>query len=349
MSVSPIVWEDGALRLLDQTRLPHDELWLTLHDHRSVAEAIRSMRVRGAPAIGIAAGYGLALAAAECQTTDTAALLSELRQAGAELERVRPTAVNLSWAVRRVLSAAQEESNVDSVRRAVEREAIRIHEEDVAANRRLGVHGARLLPPEATVMTHCNAGALATGGYGTALGIVRAAVEAGHRVHVIADETRPLLQGARLTAWELARDGIECTLVVDSAAASVLRQGGVDAVVVGADRVAANGDVANKIGTYPLALAAREHGVPLYVASPLSTIDLSVSSGNDIPIEERSPDEVSSLGSDRSAAQGVAALNPAFDITPHLLIAAIVTEQGVAREPYTNSLATLFEPVGVTA
>jgi methylthioribose-1-phosphate isomerase len=349
MSVSPIAWGDGALRILDQTRLPHDELWLTLRDHRSVAEAIRSMRVRGAPAIGVAAAYGMALAAHESRASDCATLLSDLRKAGAELRSMRPTAVNLSWAVVRILDAAEGESAADAVRDAVTREAIRIHEEDVAANKRLGALGAELLPVDATVLTHCNAGALATGGYGTALGIVRGAVEAGNHIKVFVDETRPLLQGARLTAWELARDGIECTLIVDSAAASILRRGEVDAVIVGADRIAANGDVANKIGTYPLALAAREHDVPFYVAAPVSTIDLSTTNGRDIPIEERSPEEISSFGGERVVVDGIATLNPAFDVTPHALITAIVTERGVASEPYLETLSSLLQPVEVTA
>jgi methylthioribose-1-phosphate isomerase len=346
MSISPLAWQDGTLRLLDQTRLPHDELWLTLRDHGSVAEAIRSMRVRGAPAIGVAAAYGLALAAFESPATETAALLNDLKAARNALVSTRPTAVNLSWAVQRVLDAATSELSVDTMRAAVLREAALIHEEDVAANKRLGAHGAYLLPDDVTVLTHCNAGALATAGYGTALGVVRAAAEAGKRVRVIADETRPLLQGARLTAWELARDGIECTLIVDGAAASVLRRGDVDAVIVGADRVAANGDVANKIGTYPLALAAREHNVPFYVAAPSSSIDLESTSGLEIPIEDRDGNEVSSFGATRSAMDGTATLNPAFDITPHDLVTAIVSERGVAREPYSESLVNMLTPVG---
>jgi methylthioribose-1-phosphate isomerase len=349
MSVSPLVWDEGSLRLLDQTRLPHDELWLTLEDHRSVAEAIRSMRVRGAPAIGIAAAYGLALAAIESTADHADDLIADLERAAKVLEATRPTAVNLAWAIRRVLSASRQASAVDAMREAALRESILIHDEDISANRRLGAYGAELLPPDATLLTHCNAGALATGGYGTALGIARAAADAGSRVRVIATETRPLLQGARITAWELERDGIDCTLIVDSAAAALLRRGTIDAVVVGADRVAANGDVANKIGTYPIALAAREHAVPFYVAAPCSSIDLSTPSGRSIPIEDRAEEEVQALAGRRTVPQSVRALNPAFDITPHALVSAIVTERGVARPAYAESLANRLMPVGATA
>ncbi|MEX1253599.1 MAG: S-methyl-5-thioribose-1-phosphate isomerase [Dehalococcoidia bacterium] len=341
MSIEPIVWSDGQLRLLDQTLLPRDELWLSLTDHREVAEAIRSMRVRGAPAIGVAAAYGLALAALASEATDHDALLAELRAAARELASTRPTAVNLSWALERVLATAERASSVDELRDAVLDEAQRIRREDIEANQRLGRLGAELVPENATVLTHCNAGALATAGYGTALGVVRAAIEQGKRVRVVATETRPLRQGARLTAWELARDGIECTLIVDGAAGALMRRGAIDLVIVGADRVAANGDTANKIGTYPLALLAREHRLPFYVAAPTSSIDRSLASGDDIPIEERSPDEVLALG----APEGVSAANPAFDVTPHRLIAAILTERGVVRGPYDETLHSLGQAV----
>ena len=342
MSVEPIAWSDGQLRLLDQTLLPQEEVWLTLTDHRQVAEAIRSMRVRGAPAIGVAAAYGLALAALARHADDHDALLGDVRAAAQELASTRPTAVNLSWALERVLTVAEHTSNIDELRDAVLAEAQRIRSEDIEANRRLGRLGAELVPENATILTHCNAGALATAGYGTALGVVRAAVEQGKRVRLVATETRPLLQGARLTTWELARDGIECTLIVDSAAGALMRRGAIDLVIVGADRVAANGDTANKIGTYPLALLAREHGLPFYVAAQTSSIDLSLASGDDIPIEERSPDEVLAFG----APEGVTAANPAFDVTPHRLITAIVTERGVTRAPYDETLATLATLAG---
>ena len=339
MSITPIAWSDGRLRLLDQTRLPDQEVWLALTDHRQVAEAIRSMRVRGAPAIGVAAAYGLALAAAASSRSGRDELLAELRAAASELAATRPTAVNLSWALERVMAAAQAASDAEAVRGVVLAEAQRIQREDVEANRRLGRLGAELVPDGATVLTHCNTGALATGGYGTALGVVRAAVEQGKRLRVVATETRPQLQGARLTAWELARAGIECTLIVDSAAGALMRRGEIDLVIVGADRIAANGDVANKIGTYSLAVLAREHGLPFYVAAPISSIDLSLATGDDIPIEERSPEEVTAWGERRIAPEGVAVANPAFDVTPHQLISAILTERGFASPPYGASLA----------
>ncbi|MEX0785842.1 MAG: S-methyl-5-thioribose-1-phosphate isomerase [Dehalococcoidia bacterium] len=349
MSIEPIAWSDGSLRLLDQTRLPREEVWLTPSDYHDVAQAIRVLSVRGAPAIGVAAAYGLVLAAAASPATTLDGLLSDLRTAAGELAATRPTAVNLSWALKRTLAVAEAADSVDRARAAVLEEAQRIQREDIEGNRRLGRFGAELLPEQATVLTHCNAGALATAGYGTALGVVRAAVEGGKRLRVVATETRPLLQGARLTAWELARDGIDCTLIVDGAAAALMRRGDIDLVVVGADRIAANGDTANKIGTYSLALGARESGLPFYVAAPTSTVDLSLPSGDDIPIEERSPDEVTSHAETRSAPEGVAAANPAFDITPYPLIAAIITERGVARPPYTETLAAQMALTGAEA
>lgn len=340
-SVVPFRWYRGRLLLLDQTLLPREERWLELIDHRQVAEAIRSMRVRGAPAIGVAAGYGLALAAMSSQAGDRAGLLADLESAAAHLIATRPTAVNLSWAIRRALDAARDASDV---REAVISEAELIDRDDVEANRRLGAHGAEMVADGATVLTHCNAGALATAGYGTALGVIRAAVDQSKRVRVVATETRPALQGARLTAWELARDGIDCTLIVDSAAGSLMRQGEIDLVVVGADRIAANGDTANKIGTYAFAVLARAHSIPFYVAAPTSTIDLACATGDAIPIEGRSPDEVLSQPID-----GVTVTNPAFDVTPAELIDAIISERGVLRAPYSVSLARLFEPAEVPA
>jgi methylthioribose-1-phosphate isomerase len=327
----PIEWlAEGKVRFLDQTLLPHEEVWVETADYRIVAEAIRRLQVRGAPLIGVAAGYALALAANEIDETDNGSFRSRLEAAAAELAATRPTAVNLTWAIERAQNAAREADSPSAMREALLQEALRIHEEDIEANHRIGEYGAQLLLEEATVLTHCNAGSLATGGYGTALGVIRSAAAGGRLKRVIATETRPLLQGARLTAWELARDGISFSLIVDSAAGSVLQRGLADAVVVGADRIAANGDVANKIGTYQLAVLAHENGVPFYVAAPTSTVDLSLESGDEIPIEERSPAEVTSAGA--------SAMNPAFDVTPNTFVGAIITENGVARQPYEESL-----------
>ncbi len=341
MSIAPIAWADGRLRLLDQTKLPGEEVWLTLSDHHQVAEAISSMRVRGAPAIGVAAAYGVALAAATSTASHRKELLMELRAAARELAETRPTGANLSWAVQRALAAAEAAHDVAAVRQAVLEEARQIQREDVEANRRLGRLGAELVPDSGTLLTHCNAGALATAGYGTALGVVRAAHELGKRVRVVATETRPLFQGARLTAWELARDGIDCTLIIDSAAGALMRRHAIDLVIVGADRIAANGDTANKIGTYTLAVLAQEHSLPFYVAAPTSTIDYTLPAGDDIPIEERSSEEVTAPAGIRTAPEEVVVMNPAFDVTPHRLIAAIITERGIARPPYSQSLRAL--------
>jgi methylthioribose-1-phosphate isomerase len=341
MSIVPFRWQDDRLLLLDQTLLPAEERWLELTKCAQVAEAIRLLRVRGAPAIGIAAAYGLALAALRSRASDREGLLAELDDTARELAATRPTAVNLTWALRRTLDAA---GGASDVRGSVVAEAQRIERADIAANRRLGAIGAELVPDGAAVLTHCNAGALATAGYGTALGVVRAAVEQGKRVRVVATETRPALQGARLTAWELARDGIPCTVIVDSAAGALMRRGEIDLVIVGADRIAANGDTANKIGTYSLAALARAHGLPFYVAAPTSTIDMACASGDDIPIEQRSPDEVI-----EAPPAGVTVENPAFDTTPHELIDAIITEHGIVRTPYDAGIRTLLEPIGVPA
>jgi methylthioribose-1-phosphate isomerase len=340
MTFTPIEWADSGLRLLDQTRLPAEEVWLTLDRPNQVAEAIRSMRVRGAPAIGVAAAYGLALAAKAG---------ADLREPARELAATRPTAVNLSWALQRCLSAAEAASGAEAAREAVLAEAQRIQREGLEAEVRLSRLGAELVQDGATVLTHCNTGALATGGYGTALGLVRAAAEAGKRVRVVATETRPLLQGARLTAWELARAGIDCTLIVDSAAGALMRRGGIDLVIVGADRIAANGDTANKIGTYALAVLARAHGLPLYVAAPASTIDLSLPAGDDIPIEERAADEVTTIAGVRTSAGGAAVANPAFDVTPAELITAIISERGIARPRFGKALARQLERVEARA
>ncbi|MFN8557060.1 MAG: S-methyl-5-thioribose-1-phosphate isomerase [Dehalococcoidia bacterium] len=339
--VEPIVWSDERLRLLDQTRLPLAEVWLDLDDVRDVAAAIREMRVRGAPAIGVTAAYGVALAALRSRATDVPALLADIDAAVDLLGATRPTAVNLFWALRRMRAIAATQSSASALRGRLVAEACAIHAEDVAGTRTMGRHGADLIPDGATVLTHCNAGALATAGYGTALGVIRAAHEAGKGIRVIADETRPLLQGARLTAWELARDGIPTTLIADTMAGSLMRRGLITCVVVGADRIAANGDVANKIGTYQVAVLAHEHGLPFYVAAPTSTLDLSLPNGDAIPIEERGADEVTRFGGVTIAPEGIAVLNPAFDVTPARYVAAIITERGVARPPYEPALRAL--------
>jgi len=336
-----IAWRDGKILLLDQTRLPEEEVCLEIADVAGLAAAIREMRIRGAPALGVAAAYGLALAAGASPVACRDDLLADLRRAAGALAATRPTAVNLPWALGRVLAAAEAAPDAEAARQAVLAEARRVHREALEADRRLSELGADLIPESAAVLTHCNTGVLATAGYGTALGVLRAAHERGKQIHVYATETRPLLQGARLTAWELLRDGIPATLIVDGAAGSLLRRGLVACAVVGADRIAANGDVANKVGTYGLAVLAHENGVPFYVAAPSSTVDLSLSGGDDIPIEERAPGEVTTFAGQRIAPEGVQVANPAFDVTPHRYVTAIITERGIAREPYTESLSAL--------
>ena len=329
MHVQPIIWRGDALELLDQRRLPTETTYVTCRDAHEVAAAIRDMVVRGAPAIGVSAAFGLALAAM-CGD-DVEASAEELRAA-------RPTAVNLMWAIDRMLRVWR---GIEGVRPMID-EAQAIFDEDVAACRRIGRFGAELLGAQATVLTHCNAGALATAGYGTALGVIRAAVEEGKRIAVFADETRPYLQGARLTAWELHQEGIDVTLITDSMAGHFFQQGKFDAVVVGADRIAANGDAANKIGTYTVAVLANAHDVPFYVAAPVSTIDPQCPSGAAIPIEERSAAEVTQIGGTRVAPEGVAVRHPAFDVTPARLITAIITDRGVLRAPYEEAIRGVF-------
>jgi len=326
--VTPLRWDGRSLFLLDQRLLPRQEVWIECRTSSEVAEAIRTMVVRGAPAIGDSAAFGMAMAA---QRGD------DLHAAGEELRQARPTAVNLAWAIDRMLRVHAEGTGDLTV------EAQRILAEDVAANRRMGEYGAELLGAQSTVLTHCNAGALATGGYGTALGVIRAAIEAGKRVAVFADETRPYLQGARLTAWELQRDGIDVTLITDSMSGHFFQQGKFDAVLVGADRIAANGDAANKIGTYTVAVLANAHGVPFYVAAPVSTIDPHCPTGAEIPIEERSALEVTDIGGTRMAPEGIQVRHPAFDVTPARLITAIITERGVLRAPYGEAIRSLYE------
>jgi methylthioribose-1-phosphate isomerase len=338
-----IAWTDEGVVLIDQRLLPEQEIYLTLRTGEEVARAIRDMAIRGAPAIGVAAAMGIALGfgrGGDCALEERAARFESLARLFAA---TRPTAANLFWAIermRRCFEAHQGES-FPSLAAALRGESLSILDEDVAANRRMGRFGAGLLPDRCRVLTHCNAGALATGGYGTALGVLRAAVEQGKSVVVYADETRPFLQGARLTAWELHRDGIPVTVLSDNMAGHLFQKKSIDLCIVGADRIAANGDVANKIGTYTLAVLAEAHGVPFYVAAPTSTVDLSLPDGEAIPIEERSPAEVLHFAGHRVAPEGVAAIHPAFDVTPNRLVTAIITERGVARAPYEVSLPAL--------
>ena len=343
--VKAIEWVYGKLRLLDQTRLPLEQITLELQHYQEVIDAIKSMKIRGAPAIGVAAAYAMAMAARDMQTQDRGEFLRSLKEAGAEISSARPTAVNITWAVKKMLEIAEAERDIGQMRARLLSKAKDIQEEDEQINRIMGQHGNELMPDGGAVLTHCNAGALATAGYGTALGVIRAGWESGKRFQVFATETRPFLQGARLTAWELVQMGIPSTLIVDSSAGLLMRKAEVDCVIVGADRIAANGDVANKIGTYGLAVIAKENGVPFYVAAPISTIDLSLSSGDEIPIEERRPEEVTEFAGTRVAAEGIQVRNPAFDVTPHRYIAAIVTERGVVREPYIESLMMVAQGV----
>ncbi len=328
----PVALDGDSVVLLDQRLLPGSETYLTFSDADEVAAAIRDMVVRGAPAIGIAAAMGMAVAARQAPG-DRDGFFAALAHSADTLIAARPTAVNLAWAVRRVLAVAHDmrDRPVTEIRETLSREAQHILEEDIAMNRAIGAHGAALIADGATVMTHCNAGALATGGYGTALGVIRGTRDAGRSVQVIACETRPYLQGARLTAWELVHDGFDVTLITDNAAGHLMARGLIDAIVVGADRIAANGDTANKIGTYTHAVLAARHGIPFYVAAPSSTLDIEIPDGTHIQIEERSADEVLMLGGQRIAADGVRVINPSFDVTPWTLIAAIITERGIHR------------------
>jgi methylthioribose-1-phosphate isomerase len=341
VAVKTIQWRAGSVRMIDQRLLPGREVYRVYKDYRAVAQAIRAMVIRGAPAIGVAAAMGVVLG---LRGTSGARARKRFSVVAKTLKAARPTAVNLSWAVDRMGQVLGENLALDApgLFARLRAEALAVYHEDIAANRALGAFGAGLIGDDpARILTHCNAGALATAGYGTALGIVRAAREAGKRISVIADETRPFLQGSRLTAWELKKDRIPVTLIADNMAGLVLSRGGISCVIVGTDRVAANGDVANKIGTYPLAVMARRHGVPLYVAAPLSSIDLECPSGEQIPIEQRAQNELTEFAGRRIAPKGVATFNPAFDVTPAELVTAIVTERGVARAPYGKSLAAL--------
>ena len=341
--IPTLEWTEAGVRLLDQTALPGEVRYRLCRDHHEVAAGIRDMIVRGAPAIGVTAAMGVALGVRRSGATTVAELEPEFEAICATLAGTRPTAVNLFWAIERMRRsfAAHAGGSLAGLRRALEEEALRIHDDDIAINRALGRHGAALLPAAGCVLTHCNAGALATAGYGTALGVIRAAVEAGKRIEVYADETRPYLQGARLTAWELQQDNIPTTVITDNMAGHFLHAGGICAVIVGADRIAANGDVANKVGTYAVAVLAKENHVPFYVAAPVSTLDLSLADGGGIPIEQRGAREVTHVQGVAVTPAGVAVANPAFDVTPHRYVTAIITERGVARPPYTGSLARL--------
>ncbi len=333
----------GTVRLIDQTRLPTEEIYVECQTIEEVAEAIRTMRVRGAPAIGVTAAMGLALGAQTIRAGDFKEFFGALEGMGSLLTQTRPTAVNLTWGVRRLLNLVRKSRDLSlaEIKAALVTEARAMQEEDIRINHAMARHGQTLLPSPARVLTHCNAGGLATAGYGTAVGVIRAASEAGKRIMVWVDETRPLLQGARLTAWELQRAGIPVTLITDNMAGYFMGRGQVDVVVVGADRIARNGDVANKIGTYGVALLARAHGIPFYVAAPISTLDLSLADGSQIPIEERAPEEVTHVGGRQMAPAGIRVANPAFDVTPASFVDAIITERGIARVPYEVSLPDL--------
>ena len=337
-----IRWQGNSLALLDQTRLPVEEVWNTYTDYRKVADAIRRLVVRGAPAIGVAAAYALCLAAMEYKGQNPEEFQKSMAAASAELAASRPTAVNLFWALDRMGLALGAAGCGAEALPILIREAEAIHREDVAMNRAIGAAGAAIVPHGARILTHCNAGAITTGGYGTALGVVRSAFTQGKVEMVYCDETRPLLQGARLTAWELVKDGIPATLITDNMAASLMAQGKIDLVLLGCDRMAANGDFANKIGTYGVAVLAHYHGIPFYSVLPSSTIDLSIPDGSHIPIEQREASEVTHFAGVRTAPEGVGVYNPAFDVTPHRLLTGIITEKGVIHPPFAEQLAERF-------
>ena len=347
-SMLPTIAREGdVVVMIDQRKLPAQEVYVRCKTAPEVARAIKTMVIRGAPAIGVAAAWGIALGMRRSTATGTQKFAAEFQKTCDLMAATRPTAVNLFWAIERMKktfgAAVQSGASVDQIKDILDLEAQKIHDEDVASCRAMGAYGAEVVPADARILTHCNAGALATAGYGTALGVIRGAVEAGKQVSVFADETRPFLQGARLTAWELVRDGIPTTVITDNMVGALMRQARVNFVVVGADRIAANGDTANKIGTYGVAVLAREHGIPFYVAAPLSTIDLATPDGTCIPIEERNAREVTHVGGTQIAAAGALVWNPAFDVTPHQLIAGIITERGILRPPYVESLKSVFE------
>jgi len=348
--IQTLEWTSRGVVFIDQTKLPTEEVYVTCSTHQQVADAIRNMVVRGAPAIGVAAAMGIALGVKNSKAENVADLKKEFDQVCEAIRQTRPTAVNLFWAIRRMQERFEtlRIRPIAQIKQALIEEAQRMHSEDIAANQAMGRHGATLMPSSGGVLTHCNAGALATAGYGTALGVIRAAVEAGKKIHVYADETRPFLQGSRLTAWELMKDGIPTTVISDNMAGVMMQQGKIGAIVVGADRIAANGDVANKVGTYTVAVMAKEHGIPFYVAAPISTVDLDTPDGSKIPIEQRSAREVTHIGGRQMTPDGVGIENPAFDVTPAKYVTAIVTERGIARAPYEKSLRELAGQVQET-
>jgi len=341
--IETLEWTDSGVRFIDQTKLPTEETYVTCRTCEQVAEVIRNMVVRGAPAIGVAAAMGIALGVQNSKAETGGALKQEFDRCCELVGKTRPTAVNLFWAIRRMQEKFESLRirPLPQIKQALIEEAQRMHAEDIAANQAMGRFGATLMPSSGGVLTHCNAGALATCGYGTALGVIRAAVEQGKKIQVYADETRPFLQGSRLTAWELMKDGIPTTVISDNMAGAMMLQNKIDAVVVGADRIAANGDVANKIGTYSVAILSKEHGIPFYVAAPFSTIDLETPDGSTIPIEQRNTKEVTHIAGRQMVPEGVQVENPAFDVTPAKYVTAIVTERGIARAPYEASLAKL--------
>src|ERR1700704_754011 len=341
--IQTLEWTDQGVRFIDQTKLPTEETYVVCKTHEQVADVIRTMVVRGAPAIGVAAAMGIALAIKNSKAESVGDLKRDFDQACDIIGKTRPTAVNLFWAIRRMQEKFERIRirPIAQIKQTLIEEAQRMHAEDIAANQAMGRHGATLMPSEGGVLTHCNAGALATAGYGTALGVIRAAVEQGKKIHVYADETRPFLQGSRLTAWELKKDGIPTTVISDNMAGAMMKQQKINAIVVGADRIAANGDVANKIGTYSVTVLAKEHGIPFYVAAPLSTVDFETADGSGIPIEQRDAKEVTHIAGRQMVPEGVEVENPAFDVTPAKYVTAIVPEPGIARAPYGESLRRL--------
>ena len=349
--IQTLEWTESGVRFIDQTKLPTEETYVTCKTYEQVADVIRNMVVRGAPAIGVAAAMGIALGVKTSKAETVGDLKQDFDRICDVIGKTRPTAVNLFWAIRRMQDKFERlrVRLVPQIKQALIEEAQRMHAEDIAANQAMGRHGATLIPSSGGVLTHCNAGALATCGYGTALGVIRAAVEDGKKIHVYADETRPFLQGSRLTAWELMKDGIPTTVISDNMAGAMMKQGKIGAIVVGADRIAANGDVANKIGTYTVAVLAKEHGIPFYVAAPFSTIDMATADGAGIPIEQRNSKEVTHIGGQQMVPDGVGVENPAFDVTPAKYVSAIITDRGIARAPYEESLRRLAEVEPVSA
>ncbi|MFH1624000.1 MAG: S-methyl-5-thioribose-1-phosphate isomerase [Pseudomonadota bacterium] len=344
MAFKTVEWKGDAVVLLDQTKLPNDEVYIECRDYMSIARAIKELRIRGAPAIGVVAAMGIALGAKDIEATDLEEFIAELRSICDVLSRTRPTAVNLFWAIDRMMLIAKsyEDVDMDGLKVLLEEEALKIYEEDIATNYQIGMNGRVFIKDNDNILTHCNAGALATAGFGTALGVIRAAWAEKKKIKVFAGETRPFLQGARLTAWELMKENIPVTLITDNMAGYIMKKKIIDLVIVGADRIAANGDVANKIGTYTVAVLAKQHKIPFYVAAPISTLDLTLKNGEGIPIEERDEREVTQIGCLKIAPKNVQVLNPAFDVTPNRFVTAIITERGVATKPYSDSLKKLI-------